>query len=65
MNARSETPTTVLRFGGRAVHATAVVYPFWAFWVGRHLLRRAGEPDSAIWAGIGPRSGDKGGMPSK
>jgi len=52
-----------LRLGVLA--ATYIGYPFWAFWLGRHLLRRAGEPDSAIWAGIGPRSGVKGGMPSK
>jgi hypothetical protein len=50
-----------LRMGVLA--ATYIGYPFWAFWLGRHFLRRAGEPDSAIWAGIGP--GDKGGMLSK
>jgi len=26
--------------------ATYIGYPFWALWLGRHLLRRAGEPDS-------------------
>ena len=26
--------------------ATYVGYLFWAFWIGRHLVRRAGEPTS-------------------
>ena len=40
--------TGVLPHGVRmsVLAATYVAYPFWAFWIGRHLIRRAGEPTS-------------------
>jgi hypothetical protein len=58
--------TGVLPHGIRmsVLAATYIGYPFWAAWLGRHLLGRAGEPDSAIWAGTGPRSGEPSGTPS-